>query len=89
MPKGIPRPVGRDGPLQPSAFTTNLVEEAAAEALEGYRTAGTSTPFPPLLGGLSSFGSIYLSGGELKLRRGNKKPFPPERKKWPTIANDT
>jgi hypothetical protein len=79
------------GPLQPSAFTTQkLVEEAAAEAIpdrlsDRYRNFhGVS----PGLGGLSSFGPIYLSGGELK-QRGNKKDHFPERKKWPTIASDT
>src|SRR5262252_2990238 len=69
--------------LQPSAFTTEiLVEEAAAEAIAGrlsnyhrnFRVAG------PQLGGLSSFGSIYLSGDESKRWEGNKKPFPPEQK---------
>jgi len=40
--------------LQPSAFTTaKSVEEAAVKALaEAYRfTAGTSTPYAPVLGG--------------------------------------
>jgi hypothetical protein len=35
---------------------------------------------PPLLGGLSSFGSIYLSGSGLKLRRETKTPFPPAKR---------
>ena len=92
--KGKPlRPGSRSVRLQPSAFTTKiLVEEAAAEAIaEGlsdyrrnFHAASSGAPSGP--GGLSSFGPIYLSGGEFEAYEGNKKPFPPQRKKWPTIA---
>ncbi len=66
------------------------VEDAAAKAiaerLSVYRRnfhAASSG-----LGGLSSFGSIYLSGDEFEAQEGNKKPLPPKRKKWPTLASD-
>jgi hypothetical protein len=66
------------------------VEEAAvkaiAEGLSVYRR--NCHAISSGLGGLSSFGLIYLSGGEFEAQEGNKKPFPPERKKWPTIASD-
>jgi hypothetical protein len=61
--------------------------KAIAERLSIYRRNFHAVS-SGLLGGLPSFGSIYLSGDELKLRREIKKPFPPERKKWPTIASD-
>jgi hypothetical protein len=56
------------------------VAEAAGEAKgNSYRiTAGSCHELQPRLGGWSSFGSINLSGDELKLRREMKKPFPPE-----------
>src|SRR5208283_5323253 len=76
-----------------SAFTTKiLVEEAAAEAiarrLSDYRRNlhAVSSGAPAWPGGLSSLGPIYLSGDEFEAYEGNKKPFPPQRKKWPTIA---
>jgi hypothetical protein len=87
------RPGSRSVRLEPSAFTTKiLVEEAAAEAIAGrlsdyrrnFHAASSGVPFGP--GGLSSLGPIYLSGGEFEAYEGNKKPFPPQRKKWPTIA---
>ena len=77
--------------LQPSAFTTvKHVEEAAAEAIAG-RLSNYHRNFHGaylLLGGLSSFGSINLSGDESKAGEEMKRPFPPEQKKWPTIASD-
>jgi hypothetical protein len=65
---------------QPSAFTTiKSVEEAAAEAIAG-RLSNYHRNFHgsgPLLGGLSSFGSIYLSGDESKRWEGNEKTISP------------
>jgi len=89
------RPGSRSVRLQPSAFTTKMfVEEAAAEAIAGrlsdYRrnshAASSGAPSGP--GGLTSLGPIYLSGDEFEAYEGNKKPFPPQQKKWPTIASD-
>jgi hypothetical protein len=66
------------------------VEEAAAKAIaDGLSVYHRNFhAVSSELGGLSSFGSIYLSGDEFEAQEGNKKPFPPERKKWPTIASD-
>jgi hypothetical protein len=60
--------------------------KAIAEGLSVYRRYFHAVSSG--LGGLSSFDSIYLSGDEFEAQEGNKKPFPPERKKWPTIASD-
>src|SRR5579864_5450157 len=54
-----------NGCLSPPRSPLNLSwKTRRPKRKKSYRTTGTPTPFPPRLGGLSSFGSIYLSGDE-------------------------
>jgi hypothetical protein len=81
--------------IQPFAFTTAQAlwkpqRERDRRSLSNYRWNfhGVSSGIPAGEGGLSSFGSIYLSGDESKLRRETKKPFPPSGRNGQLSQND-
>jgi hypothetical protein len=65
------------------------VEEAAAEAIESLTNHRNFHAASSITRRFIVVRFHKPFWGESKLRRGNKKPFPPERKKWPTIASDT
>src|ERR1700683_2172870 len=71
------------------AFTTVWKKRGRGDR-GGYRyriTTVSSTICPSVLGGRSSLGSIYLSGGERSWRE-MKKPFPPAQRNGQLSQND-